>query len=171
MNDYLCAGAQRILVDRGEDYMKLQLSADKRQRVQWIESLVAPDGWDVMCTFTFRWSASAASAQRVFTRWINRKLPQLSYFYAIEPNPSHDGNHVHSLWSDARGVYRREVWADAFQRWGRARVEPVRSKRDSSDYASKYLCKPNAWYDIKLQWHRLQKLHDVNFKLRAEVAA
>lgn len=170
-SEWSTPGAARILADRGEDYRELQRSLDTLQRVQWIESLVAPDGWEVMSTFTFRWQASAASAQRCFTRWIRKRLPGVSYFYAIEANPSRDGNHVHSLWADASGVNRRVVWSEVFERWGRARIEPVRSKRDSSDYASKYLCKPNAWYDVHLQWHRMRKLHDADFQLHSELRA
>jgi hypothetical protein len=172
-------GRERVLVDRRdlegenrEKAMKLQLACDKIQRVAWIEDLSAPGGWEIMTTFTFRWEASADSARRCFTRWIRRELPGVSFFYALEPNPSRDGHHVHSLWCDCghvltkrsgcrdlvRSVEGFDVWRHAFERWGRARVELVESKRDSSDYASKYLCKPNAWYDVHLQSYRWRAL-------------
>jgi len=169
MNDCSTLGPERVLIAPSEEGMKAQLALDKLQRVSWIESLVAPGGWEVMSTFTFRWESSLESTRRCFTRWIARDLPRISYFYGIEQNPSRDGYHVHSLWADCRSVFRKAVWQDRHDRWGRARIEPVRSKQDSSEYASKYLCKPNAWYDIKLQWHRLQKLHDVKFKLREDL--
>lgn len=165
-------GPERVLADPGEEYWKLQLAVDKLQRVGWIESLAAPGGWEVMTTFTFRWEASADSARRVFTKWIRRELPGVSYFYAIEPNPSRDGHHLHSLWADCgevitkrarsrdlvRSINGLDVWRSRFDRWGRARVELVHSRKDSSAYASKYLCKPNAWYDVHLQSYRWRAL-------------
>lgn len=165
MIDVFCSGPDRILADAGEDYLKLQLALDKVQRVAWIESLVAPGGWEIMSTFTFRWEASVESARRCFTRWIRKRLPGVSYYYAIEGNPSRAGCHVHSLWADARGFRRKALWQESLQRWGYARIEPVRNKRDSSDYASKYLCKTDGWFDVHLQWHRKQKLHNSDFVL------
>jgi hypothetical protein len=160
---------ERILADSGEGYRKLQLSLDKLQRVSWIESLVAPSGWEVMSTFTFRWEASIESCRRCFERWIVKRLPAVTYFYAVEGNPSgREGFHIHSLWADAETVYRKAIWQETFKKWGRARVEPVRSKRDSSAYASKYLCKENAWWNVKLQWHRSQALRGEPFSLDCE---
>lgn len=161
----MTVGDERVLAPLGESGLKLQLALDKIQRVAWIENLVAPSGWDVMCTFTFRWEASIESARRCFERWVARDLPRVSYFYAIEPNPSRDGHHVHSLWADAKTVWRKGVWQDVFKRWGRARIEPVRSKEHSTEYASKYLCKADAWYNVHLQWHRIQRLQDAKFRL------
>lgn len=132
--------------------MKLQLHLDKLQRVQWIQEL-AP--WSVMATFTFRWQAGIYSAQRCFEKTMRRRLPGVSYYEAIEANPGRDGYHVHSLWADCRTVYRKEEWSNWLKRYGRSRIEPVRSAADVSDYASKYLCKGDAWWNVKLQWHRL----------------
>lgn len=135
--------------------MKFQLQLDKLQREAWIMEL-AP--WEVTATFTFRWEASLDSARRCYERWMRRKLSRLSYFYSIEENPSRDGHHVHSLWAGCRGVYRKEAWASWFERYGRARIEPARKVGDCADYAAKYLCKPNAWWNVKLQWDRQQRL-------------
>jgi len=168
MNDVLHTGSERILAGRGDDYAKLQLHLDKLQRVAWIEDLVAPTGWEVMSTFTFRWEASVDSARRCFTRWIRKRLPGVSWYYAIEANPSREGCHVHSLWADASAFHRKSLWQEARKKWGYARIEPVRSKRDSSSYASKYLSKTDGWYDVHLQWHRLQKLHEAGFELSGE---
>jgi hypothetical protein len=162
---------ERILASLGEDYLKLQLALDKVQRVAWIESLVAPTGWEVMCTFTFRWEASVDSARRCYERWIRKRLPQISWFYCIEPNPSREGCHVHALWADCLTVQRSAIWHELTGtkehpgRWGYSRIEPVKSKADSSAYASKYLTKSDAWFDLKLQWHRLQTLHSSPFEL------
>lgn len=148
--------------DGGEDYRKLQLQLDKFQRVVWIQSL-AP--WEVMATFTFRWEASMASAIRTHTKFM-RRHPGVSYVYCVEPNPGRCGYHLHSLWADCKGISRRDEWQEWWTRYGRARIEPVRSAGDVSGYASKYLTKADAWFDVVLQWHRRQALHQVDFKLR-----
>jgi len=96
---------------------------------------------------------------------MRRHLARVSYFYALEENPCRDGFHVHALWADAGSVFRREAWAAWFKAYGRARIEPVRSKGDVSDYCSKYVTKEGAWWNVKLQWHRLQGLHRAPFAL------
>jgi len=154
-------GAERLLASPGEEFLKLQLHLDKLQRVEWIENL-AP--WRVMATFTFRWQAGIFSAQRCFEKTMRRRLPGVSYYEAIEANPSRDGYHVHSLWADCETVYRKEEWNNWLQRYGRSRIEPVRSRGDVSDYASKYLCKSDCWWNVKLQWHRLQKISGAPFR-------
>jgi hypothetical protein len=96
---------------------------------------------------------------------MRRHLPQVSYFYALEQNPSRDGFHVHALWADTASVFRKEVWAAWFKRYGRARIEPVRSFEDVSGYCSKYVTKEGAWWNVKLQWHRIRAMHDTQFVL------
>jgi hypothetical protein len=149
---------ERMLAPRCEleNLQEFQRQLDKIQRVEWIQSM---GPWEVMMTGTFRWEASMESGRRCFTKWIRRKLPRVSYYYVLEQNPSRDGFHVHSLWADAQTVYRREMWADWVKRYGRARIEPVRSAKDSADYASKYLTKPNCWWDYFLQWHRQHRVN------------
>lgn len=142
--------------------LKLQLALDKIQRVAWIESLC---DWKVIGTFTFAWESSLSSTQRIFERWMRRKVGRVSYYYAIERNPSRDGCHVHSIWGDCRNVFRKDAWADWFAHYGRAKIEPVRTKRDVTDYCSKYLCKADCWWNVKLQWHRIEQLHNRKFKL------
>jgi hypothetical protein len=142
--------------------MKLQLQRDKLQRVEWLRDL-AP--WKVMATFTFRWSAGLYSAQRCFEKTMARRLPGVSYVEALEANPGRDGYHVHSLWADCESVFRRNEWANWLKRYGRARIEPVRNASDVSGYASKYLLKDDAWFNVKLQWHRLQAIKGANFQL------
>ncbi len=178
-------GPGRIVVDGGEEYWKLQLAMDKLQRVEWIESLAQPTGWEVMATFTW-WQPQSTNpeealnvARRRYVDWADRSLRGVSRYDAFERNPSRDGYHVHALWADCEGLNRRwswKLWQGTFGDWrggrlvraARARIEPVRSKRDSSAYASKYLCKEDAWFDIKLQWHRLQRMHGYAFGLERE---
>lgn len=165
--------------DLRADRAELQRSCDTQQRISWIQSL-AP--WQLMGTFTFRPGGSYCykrkqyvertipldSVNRIFRKWIDKKLPSISAYWAIEPNPSREGYHVHSLWADAQSVYRKEAWADWLKKFGFNRIEPVRSVHDVSQYASKYLCKGDSWYDIRLQWHRLQAIQNRDFVLRPE---
>jgi hypothetical protein len=97
-----------------------------------------------------------------------KEFPRLSYFYAVEENPSRDGHHIHAMFGDAKGLYRKEMWEGWFHRFGRATIEPVRGKADVADYCAKYVCKNDVWWNVKLQWHRQQKLHNRDFVLRPE---
>lgn len=159
------AGQQRVLADLGEDFVSLQRSVDKLQMASWVRAL-AP--WQVIAHLTFRWEVSLWAARRGYERYMRKSLPRVSYFYAEECNPSRDGYHVHALWSDCRAVFRREAWAAWFKRFGRARIEPVRNEGDVSDYCAKYVTKEGAWWDCKLQWHRLEAMHGRPFKLEVQ---
>jgi len=149
----------RLIVDDSS----LQKKFDNEQMADWV-NLLAP--WQVIAHHTFRWEASIWSAQRVYERFMNRELAHISYFYALEENPGRDGYHVHALWADCKDVFRKEVWAAWFKRYGRARIELVRNFGDVSSYCSKYVTKKGAWWNVKLQWHRKQKLNDSKFELR-----
>jgi hypothetical protein len=139
-----------------------QKSLDAMQMAEWVHSL-AP--WQVISHLTFRWEASLESGRRCFEKFMRRHLPQVSYFYALEENPCRDGFHVHALWGDAGGVFRREAWATWFKRYGRARIEPVRDQGDVTSYCAKYVTKERAWWNVKLQWHRIQALNGTPFAL------
>jgi hypothetical protein len=125
------------------------------ETANWVDSL-AP--WSVIAHQTFIWEASLTSAQRCFERFMNRDLPEVSYFYAIEQNPSRDGHHVHALWADCEAVQRTLVWERWKARYGRNRIEPVKSKEDVVSYCAKYVTKEGAWWNVKLVapdlWHR-----------------
>jgi hypothetical protein len=158
-------------------------AGDVMQMAEWVGQLAH---WEVIAHLTWKdWldkhgtphGITVGGASRSFERFMRKHLPQVSYFYAVEPNPSRDGSHVHALWADARTVDRRGVWSEWFGRFGRARIEPVRSQRDVTDYCGKHLVaasyttKQAVWWNVKLQWHRVQALHHADFKLREEVAA
>ena len=156
---------------------QMQRRLDHEQMAHWVSSL-AP--WHVVAHLTWRDRVGqdgiargicVTSASKCFEKWMQKQLPHLSYFYAVEPNPSRYGTHVHALWADAKGVYRKEAWASWFKRFGRARIEPVRNCNDVSNYLSKYVTKRSdglegVWWNVKLQWHRVQALHNSEFKLR-----
>jgi len=143
----------------------LQQRFDKDQMADWVNFL-AP--WDVISHLTFRWEASLESGRKSYEKFMRKHLPRVSYFYALEENPSRDGFHVHSLWSDAQGVYRKEAWAKWFKKYGRARIEPVKSQNDVAGYCSKYCTKACAWWNVKLQWHHTQRINGTPFALTAD---
>lgn len=157
----IAMGMERLLLP-GCDQRKV----DARQMADWVNWL-AP--WEVISHLTWRWESSLDSSRRTFERFMRRHLSRVSYFYALEQNPSRDGYHVHALWADAGSIFRREAWAAWFKRYGRARIEPVRSFEDVSGYCAKYVTKERAWYDVKLQWHRIQAMHGRPFKLEQTV--
>lgn len=170
-------GPERILVAPGEESRKQQLAIDKIQRVAWIHSLC---DWEVMATFTFVNVMSLDAARRAYESYMRKgDRNRVSYYYALERNPSRDGYHVHALWGDCAGLWRKRSWEDWFRRFkrvsentgreegARARIEPCRSVKDSEDYASKYLCKWDCWWNVRLQWHRHQTIRGGRFTLES----
>ena len=129
---------------------------------QWVYFL-AP--WSVYFTGTFRGEYSEQSTQRAFERFMRKGYSSLSYFYSIESNPSREGHHVHALFADCEGLYRRDMWSKWFKRFGRVEIEPVRSQADVAAYCSKhlvgYLTKDGGWWNFLLSspdlWHRQKK--------------
>lgn len=142
--------------------------------VEWLHSM---GPWDVIAHFTWRdkpvrlrdgthkfVGASEWVCQRGIERFM-AELPGVSYFYSVEKNPSRDGHHVHALWGDCANVFRNEMWARWKKLHGRCRIEPVRCAADVEGYASKYVMKLPCWWNVKLRWHRHQKLNNVPFSL------
>ena len=103
---------------------------------------------------TFKWEASQDSVRRCYEKFMRAELPWVSYFYAIEQNPSRDGHHVHAIWCDCEHSKRRDIWRDWFAQYGRARIEPVRGQDDVALYVAKYVTKGNAWWDLRLMGTR-----------------
>lgn len=124
-----------------------QLSHDAQAMATWVHQL-AP--WEVIGHFTFVWESSLTAAQRAFEKFMARNLRDVSYFYAVEQNPNRGGHHVHALWADCVGVRRKEMWKRWFDRYGRARIEPINSRFDVVNYCSKYVSKEGAWWNLKL---------------------
>ena len=121
--------------------------AEKIVMAEWVNTLA---NWKVIAHHTFVWEASIWSAQKSYERFMDRECRDLSYFYAIEENPGRDGHHVHALWAECESVQRSRVWELWKQRYGRNRIEPVRSVNDVSSYCSKYVTKAGAWWNVRL---------------------
>jgi len=174
-----------------------QAKWDAAQMADWVNWL-AP--WQVIAHLTWKdWldergnphGITVEGARKSFERFMRKQLPRLSYFYAVEPNPSREGSHVHALWADCGAMMTRRTrsgtlvravsgpeggvdpWATWFERFGRAKIELVRSHDDVTRYcakhlASSYTTKGAVWWNVKLQWHRVQAMHNSGFKLRPE---
>lgn len=112
----------------------------------WVSSLAK---WRVFATHTFSYEASLWSARRVYERFMSSTLPGVSYFYAIEQNPSRDGFHVHAIW-DSPEAPRKATHKEWLKRYGRNRIEPVRGFDDVVGYCAKYVCKDGAWWEFHL---------------------
>ena len=154
-----------------------QAAWDAAQMADWVNWL-AP--WEVIAHLTWRdrtddkgnaHGISQDSAAKCYERFMRKRMPGVSYFSAVEQTPSRDGSHVHALWADARGVYRKEAWHAWFKQFGRARIEPVRNHSDVSGYCAKHLVssyttKAPIWWNVKLQWHRVQAMHGRSYGLQ-----
>jgi hypothetical protein len=119
---------------------------DARTVAIWVDTLAL---WKVFATHTFSWEASLWSARRVYERFMCSALPTVSYFYAIEQNPSRDGHHVHAMW-DSLQAPRKATHKEWLKRYGRNRIEPVRDFGDVVSYCAKYVCKEGVWWDFHL---------------------
>jgi hypothetical protein len=116
--------------------------------------------WKVFATHTFRWNASLSSAGRVYRRFMDRMLPSISFFYAVELHPGGHGGHIHALWDslEAPRIATHKEW---LKRYGGNRIEPVRSFDDVVQYCSKvaYLLKQDrCWWDYHLSRAQFAKV-------------
>ncbi len=114
---------------------------------EWVNGLCK---WDWIGHFTFRFEASIWSTQKRFPEFMRDLVPDLNWFFAVEQNPSRDGHHVHALIGNVRELRRKAVWRQWFERYGRNRIEPIRSFADVSRYCAKYVCKERAWWDVRV---------------------
>ena len=142
---------------------RLKLAQVHIEMGDWVHSL-AP--WQVVAHLTFAWEASVWSAERCYLKFMRTEMRGVSHFYALEENPGRDGYHVHAPWVDCQNMRRTEIWEKWFHRYGRARIEPVNSRDDVSDYCAKYVTKEGAWWGVKLVGQRHPAFKD--FKLVIE---
>lgn len=140
---------------------------DASTMADWVNWL-AP--WQVISHLTFSWEASLDAGRKAYEKFMAKHLGRLSYFYALEQNPGRDGFHVHALWADAGTLFRKSAWSEWFNTYGRARIEPVRRYEDVSGYCAKYVTKEGSWWNVKLQWHRIEAMHKRPFRLETNLA-
>jgi hypothetical protein len=130
--------------DRLRDALLVATTSD------WVGSLAL---WQVIAHLTFEWECSLDAARRGFERWMAKEMKGVSYFYSIEKNPGRPGYHVHALFFRPLEIHRKAAWASWFGRFGRARIEPVRSMEDVTGYCAKYVTKDvqdQGWWNVKL---------------------
>jgi hypothetical protein len=114
---------------------------------EWVKQLRP---WQSFGTFTYSWESSFESTRRCFEKFMRIEAHGVSYFYAMEENPGRNGHHVHALLYSPVEARRKLLWESWFNRYGRARIEAVKSSLDVSDYCAKYVCKERAWWNLKL---------------------
>ena len=110
--------------------------------------------WDVFFTGTFKGHYSEQQTQRAFEKFMQRSFSGVTYFYVIEHNPTREGHHVHALMYSADPIWREEMNQTWYQRFGLAKVEKIRSKRDVESYCTKhvrnYLTKGGGWWNYQI---------------------
>ena len=124
----------------------------------WVDSLAR---WELKFDGTFARPKSALKAASCYERFMREVLPGVSYFVAVEANPSSPGHHIHATWAGCGSLRRKVIWKRWFGLYGRNLIEPIRGKRDALDYVCKslsYAAKEPIWWDVKLcnsdLWHR-----------------
>lgn len=136
---------------------------EPHQMADWVHSL---GEWTVVAHHDWEWRSVAQwSASKMYERFMAKVCPDVSYFYAVERNPtdswdSHPGHHIHALWANCDEVFRKGVWLKWFGKYGRARIEPCRSRADVAGYCAKYITKSTAWWNFRLdrqRWFELRK--------------
>jgi hypothetical protein len=129
---------------REENARLLRRHEERIEMHKWVAGL-AP--WELAWTGTFRWEASLASAQRSIERFFKRECPDVIYFYALEENRFREGCHGHALWANTAGIYRKFLWERWFVRFGRNRLEPIKSRIAAEEYLTKYVTKELSWWN------------------------
>ena len=129
----------------------------------WIQSSLGP--WTAFFTGTFEGEFSQAAACRAYERFMKKHYPKVTWFYCSEKNPNREGHHVHGLiYLFGAELRRDDMWKRWFDRFGRCKVEPIRSQEDVSDYVTKHLCgylvKGDGWWNFQINdpelWARLK---------------
>lgn len=110
--------------------------------------------WTTKADFTFHWNCNEFDARKKFEKWMRKTLPSTTYLYSIERDPNqhkvastsqgiNQSCHIHAIfdtnwhWLKQGNVFRRDVWEDWKTRYGRNRIEPVKSRSDALGYCMK----------------------------------
>lgn len=107
-------------------------------------------GWDQFLTVTFRdafASRKADVALESLSKYLRRRLPGVRGFVGAELHKSGDV-HLHGILGTVVPVTRTRVWRDLHDRFGYARLVPVRSAASVSEYCTKYVTKSLAEWGI-----------------------
>jgi len=125
---------------------RFEKEVEKFKVASWVIGL---GNWDVFMTGTFKGETSSVEANRRFLWWMNRMLPGHRVLYVVENHPGGHGAHLHGLLA-TKGCYRKRLWADWYERFGRCRFDPVRSKNEAARYTMKMVL----GYEMTKQWRK-----------------
>ena len=105
--------------------------------ISWLDSQA---DWDVFFTGTTRYMATCRSMRKSFEGFMRRNYKAVSYVYTLEPHVD-TGFHVHAMFDEPYVLRWKTFWARWYERYGRARTDPIRSKANVALYVTKYLTK------------------------------
>lgn len=127
------------MLDEEQNSFGHGMTRDETQEatISWLDSLAR---WDVFFTGTTHYEASCRSLKRSFERFMRLHYNSISYVYALEPH-KHTGFHVHAMFDSPYVINWKTFWRRWFDRYGRARTEPMRHKANVERYVTKYLTK------------------------------
>ena len=124
---------------------------EKQELAKWLTDSFQ---WDYFLTVTFRWWARPEQSQPHFS-YIRRALTSYApqhLFLGAELHKKGD-LHVHGLYqsavlAEAPWPRAQELWHVLFKRFGRSKVEVIRSQGDVVNYCTKYVTKELTDYNI-----------------------
>ena len=111
----------------------------QQEYTNWLSS----EKWDYFFTGTFRDSYTANSArkagERFFRKFTNKELVVLF----IESGSLYGEIHLHGLlrFDPFQKPSARLIWSRWFEKYGRAKVEIIKSRKDVASYCCKYVTK------------------------------
>ena len=134
----------------------LQQSVEEFEKAIWVNKLA---NWNAFFTGTFRGEYSVESARKSFEKTMAKWLPGRNYFYAIEAHPCRGSAHVHAVIEMSKLDRRKDFWGKWFERYGRNRLEPIKSSLDTAAYCAKYIGKAPLWWNTKIHGEQENEAH------------
>jgi hypothetical protein len=119
--------------------MKSELSGalERMEVISWLDSQA---DWDVFFTGTTRYIATCRSLRKSFEGFMRSNYKAVSYVYTLEPHVD-TGFHVHAMFDEPYLLSWNSFWERWYERYGRARTDPIRHKANVALYVTKYLTK------------------------------
>ncbi len=114
--------------------------------------------WDFWCTLTFRYDPTPRAALRAFHTWLDQSefwyRSDYYGFVVTEDGRLNGRTHLHALMGTLGHLeaYRKELWREWHQRFGRARLEPYDKGKGASGYIAKYITKELGEWEVIGSW-------------------
>jgi hypothetical protein len=154
-------------------------AGEMEQTVEWVLGLAQPiGGWTLAADMTFgsgEWLGRRRGTRRdrrdllvstrkrgfdpddallCFRKFMDRTLPHVTWFAAVEPNPDwskiNPGFHLHTTWAGLDEQVRlraKKLWVEEN---GFCKIEPIRSLQAATQYCAKHLVKRGSLYGWKI---------------------